>query len=109
MPDVPSDGKAKTMTRVCRTTWGSLGIAALLSIILSGCGTVPPAPVAAVPRTDPPHVDSVLVHSLQRQLRERDKRIEELESQLNVLKLIDKDAEKWKKPSRPPVTLTPLE
>lgn len=49
------------------------------------------------------------MQALQRQLREREKRIEELESQLNVLKLIDQDVESRKKPSRPPVTVTPVE
>lgn len=81
----------------------------LVSIALSACGTVPPAPVATVHRNETPPGESIVVQSLHRQLRERDKRIEELESQLNVLKLIDQDVEKRKKPSRPPVTLTPIE
>jgi hypothetical protein len=92
-----------------RTIWGSLGGAVLLSITLSACGTGPPAPVAAVRKNDPPAGESSVVQSLHRQLRERDKRIEELESQLNVLKLIDQDVEKRKKPSRSAVTLTPIE
>ena len=107
--DVASNGKPKTMNPVFRTIWGSLGGAVLLSITLSACGTVPPAPVAAVHRNDPPVGESSVVLSLQRQLRERDKRIDELESQLNVLKLIDQDVETRKKPSRPPATLTPIE
>ena len=107
--DVASNGKPKTMNPVFRTIWGSLGGAVLLSITLSACGTVPPAPVAAVHRNDPPAGESSVVQSLHRQLRERDKRIDELESQLNVLKLIDQDVETRKRPSRPPVTLTPIE
>ena len=107
--DVASNGKPKTMNRVFRTIWGRLGGAALLSITLSACGTVPPAPVAAVHRNDPSPGESSIVRSLQRQLRERDKRIGELESQLNVLKLIDQDVEKQKKPNRSPVTLMPIE
>ena len=107
--DVASNGKPKTMNRVFRTIGGSLGGAVLLSITLSACGTVPPAPVAAVHRNDAPAGESSVVQSLHRQLRERDKRIEKLESQLNVLKLIDQDVEKRKKPSRSAVTLTPIE
>jgi hypothetical protein len=107
--DAASNGKPKTMNCAFRTVWGRLGGAVLLSITLSACGTVPPAPVATVHRIDPPAGDSSVVQSLQRQLRERDKRIEELESQLNVLKLIDQDVETRKKPSRPPATLTPIE
>jgi TolA-binding protein len=97
------------MNRAFRTIWGSLGGAVLLSIALSACGTVPPAPVAAVHRNDASAGESSVVQSLHRQLRERDKRIEELESQLNVLKLIDQDVETRKKPSRTPATLTPIE
>lgn len=110
--DVASSGKPKTMNSVFGTIWGSLGGAVLLSITLSACGTVPPvppAPVAAVHRNDPPAGESSAVQSLQRQLRERDKRIGELESQLNVLKLIDQDVEKRKKPSRPLGSLRPVE
>jgi len=107
--DVATNGKSKTMNRAFRTILGSLGGAVLLSITLSACGTVPHAPVAAVHRNDAPAGESSIVQSLHRQLRERDKRIDELESQLNVLKLIDQDVETRKKPSRPPATLTPIE
>lgn len=85
----------------------------LATLVLNACGTAPIAPVAH--RADPaPAVasapaDSSLVQSLQKQLREREKRIEELESQLNVLKMIDQDVEKRRKPNRSPATLTPLE
>jgi hypothetical protein len=107
--DAESNGKPKIMKRVLRTILGSLGGAVLLSIALSACGTVPPSPVAAVHRNDASAGESSAVQSLYRQLRERDKRIEELESQLNVLKLIDQDVETRKKPSRPPATLMPIE
>jgi hypothetical protein len=43
-----------------------------------------------------------VVKSLQKQLRERDKRIEDLEFQLDALKLIDQDFDKRKIPSAPP-------
>lgn len=95
------------MNRGDRTVRGILGSALVLSITLSGCGTTPPAP--AKHRSELSPGESSVVQSLQRQLRDRDKRIEELESQLNVLKLIDHDVEKQKKPNRPPATVTPLE
>lgn len=90
-----------------RTVRGSLGSALFLSIALSACGTTPAAAVKH--RSEVPPGESSVVQALQRQLRDREKRIEELESQLNVLKLIDQDVEKQKKPNRPPATLTPLE
>lgn len=107
--DAASNGKSKTMNRAVRSVWGSLGSAVLWSITLSACGTVPPAPVAAVHKSEAPAGESIVVQSLHKQLRERDKRIEELESQLNLLKLIDQDVETRKRPSRPPATLTPIE
>lgn len=95
------------MNRVGRTVLEILGVTLFLSIALSACGTTPVVPVKHRSESSP--TEASLVQSLQRQLRERDKRIEELESQLNVLKLIDQDVEKQKKPNRPPATLTPLE
>ncbi|HKY72916.1 MAG TPA: hypothetical protein VJL88_13435 [Nitrospira sp.] len=77
--------------------------AVICTIALSACKTPPPAPVE---RKKEPTVDlSDKVQSLERQLRERDKRIEELESQLEALKLIDQEHEKQRKPIRPPATL----
>lgn len=79
----------------------------MLSVVLSACGT---APVASVKQKNDPVVDlSGKVQSLQRQLRERDKRIAELESQLEALKLIDQDYERQKKLLQPPVTRTPIQ
>jgi TolA-binding protein len=95
------------MSHLRRTIWGSLGLAVLASVTLSACGTAPASPV--VQKSDPAPAESSMVQSLQKQLRERERRIEELESQLNVLKLIDQDVEKRRKPSRPPATLTPVE
>jgi hypothetical protein len=88
--------------------------AVIFSIALSACHTAP-AP-AIEPKSDV-HVDlSGKVHSLQRQIQERDKmieerdkRIDELESQLDALKLIDEDREKQRKPLRPPSTLDPVQ
>ena len=52
-------------------------------------------------KSDPATVDSSVVQSLQRQVREREKRIAELEAQLDTLKVIDQDMEKRRKSSRP--------
>ena len=56
---------------------------------------------------DPAAVVSTVRRSLQRQVREREQRIAGLESQLETLKAIDRDAVKWSTFSRPPATLTP--
>ncbi len=77
----------------------------LLTVALSACGTTPATSVEH--RSDPAAAESSVVQSLRKQIRERDKRIEELESQLNALKVID--LEKLKKPARPPATMTPIE
>ena len=90
-----------------RNILSSLGIAVIVPIILSACGTAPPTPVER--KSDPVPDVSGIVQSYQRQIRERDKRIEELESQLNALKLIEEDLEKRRKPLRAPATLTPIE
>ena len=76
------------------------------AITLTACVTVPANPVEHKSERAPD--ESGLVQSLHRQIRERDKRIEELESQLNALKVIDQDLEKLRRPSRPPATLTPI-
>ena len=89
-----------------RKAWSNLGIGLLGAIVLSACGTHPATSVGQ--KSDPPAVDSGVVQSLQRQIRERDKRIAELESQLEVMKVIDQDMEKQIKPILPPSTLTPV-
>jgi len=90
-----------------RRAWSNLGIGLFGAIVLSACGTHPATSVAH--KSDRPAVDSGVVQSLQRQIRERDKRIAELESQLDVLKMIDQDMEKRKNSIRPPATLTPVD
>ena len=90
-----------------KRAWSSLGGSLFLAIIVSSCGTLPTT--SADKKSDPTAVDSSVVQSLQRQIREREKRIAELESQLDALKLIDQDMENLRKPSRPPATLTPIE
>jgi septal ring factor EnvC (AmiA/AmiB activator) len=76
-----------------------------LAITLSACGTPPATSVDT--KRDPAAVDSRVIQSLQRQISEREKRIAELEAQLNALKAIDQDMEKQRKSSRTPATLAP--
>jgi hypothetical protein len=113
------------MSVMCKRTWSILGGGLLWAIVLSACGTLP-APSgdkksdsAAVDSSgtlattsmdkncDPAAVVSTVRRSLQRQVREREQRIAELESQLETLKAIDRDAEKRSTFSRSPATLTP--
>jgi TolA-binding protein len=94
------------MTVTWKRTWISVGSGLLWAIALSACGTLPATSMDK--KCDPAAVDSNVVPSLQRQVREREKRIAELESQLDALKVIDQDMEKLRKPSPPPATLTPV-
>ena len=86
---------------------GRLGGGLLCAVALSACGSQPVTSVK--PQSDPTAVNSGVVESLQRQIIERDKRIAELESQLDTLKVIDQDMAKRRRPSLPPATLTPIE
>jgi hypothetical protein len=95
------------MNLLAKKSWISLGSGVLCAIALTACGT---APTPSVERKNDPAADeSGMVQSLRKQIRERDKRIEELQSQLDALKVIDQDFEIRKKPNRLPATLTPLE
>jgi hypothetical protein len=71
--------------------------------------SAPPPCASVTPTNSPPAEDAGVVQSLQRQTKEREKRIAELESQLEVLKVIDQDVEKRRQSSRPPATVTPTE
>ena len=75
-----------------RRAWSSLGGSLFLALTLSACGTLPATSVNK--KSDPAAVDSSVVQSLQRQIREREKRIVDLESQLDALRVIDQDMEK---------------
>ena len=90
---------------MCNKTWIRLGSGLLWIIALSACGTLSATSVDK--KSDPAAADSSVVQSLQRQVRERDKRIAELEAQLDALKVIDQDMEQRRKSSRSPATLTP--
>ena len=87
---VASHGTPNLMNVMHKGAWLSLGIGLLWAIALSGCGILHPSsspPAASVANTSDPAVDSGLVQSLQRQIRERSKRIQELTSQLDALKV----------------------
>lgn len=98
-----------------RKIWSNLAGGVMVAVALSACGTAPATPQATPPatpvvhRSNPAATESSVVQSLQKQLREREKRIDELQSQLNILKMIDQDAEVRRKPARNPATLMPSE
>ncbi len=81
--------------------------AVIVSVAFSACGTSPATTVE--PKREPAVDMSSKVQALQRQIQERDKRIEELESQLDALKVIDQDHEKQRKPLRAPTTIEPIQ
>ena len=87
--------------------WSSLGGGVLVAILFGACGT-PPA-TSMKHTTDPDAASLGVVQSLQKQIKERDKYIAELESRLDALKVIDQDIEKRRNFSRPPATLTPAD
>lgn len=95
------------MSVVRKRAWSSLGFGLLWAVALSACGILPGTSEAN--KSDPGSVDSGVVQLLQRQIRERDKRIVELESQLEALKAIDEDMEQRRKSYRPPATLKPVD
>ena len=82
-----------------------MGGSLCLALILGACGVLPAS--TADKKRDQAVVDSSVVQSLQRQIKEREKRIAELEAQLDALKVIDQDMEQRRKSSRSPATLTP--
>ncbi len=95
------------MSVMRRRAWSSLGSSLFLAIILGSCGILPASTVDK--KREPAAGDSGVVRSLQRQIREQEKRIAELEAQLDTLKVIDQDVEIRRKSSRPPATVTPIE
>lgn len=78
-----------------------------MAIVLTACGTHPATSLRH--KTDPDAASSGVVQSLQRQIKERDKYIAELESRLDALKIIDQDIEKRRTFNRPPATVTPAD
>ncbi|MBI3807852.1 MAG: hypothetical protein HY281_10145 [Nitrospirae bacterium] len=78
-----------------------------MAVALASCGILPVS--STDKKSDRVAVDASVVQSLQRQIRDREKRIAELEAQLDALKVIDQDMEKRRQSVRPPATLTPIE
>jgi hypothetical protein len=64
---------------------------------------------ASIGKKEPPKgaVDGSSVQTLQKQLSERDKKIDELSSQLEALKRIDQEMREKVRPIRPPSTVVP--
>ena len=95
------------MNRCSKKGLSAVGGVVIVSLALNACGIAPLTPVKQ-------KHDSVVdlsgkIHSLQRQLRERDKRITELETQLEGLKLIDQDHERQKQLLAPPGMRMPIQ
>ena len=63
-----------------------------MAVVLGSCGIMPVS--SADKKSDRATVDATIVQSLQRQIKDREKRIAELEAQLDALKVIDQDIEK---------------
>jgi len=92
--------------------WVAFIIGALALTACSACGTVSPPehlpehlPQASdSSRVEPMGAQSAVVQSLQRQVRERDRRIAELTFQLEALKTIDREAEARRQQGRFPGT-----
>ena len=86
--------------------WVAFIIRALALAALSACGTMSPSEhlpqVSDSSRVEPMGAQSAVVQSLQRQVRERDRRIAELTFQLEALKTIDREAEARRQQGRFP-------
>ena len=88
--------------------WVAFIISALALTAFPACGTVslpehlPQASDSG--RVEPVGAQSAVVQSLQRQVRERDRRIAELTFQLEALKTIDREAEARRQQGRFPGT-----
>ncbi|MEP6959136.1 MAG: hypothetical protein ABI980_10450 [Nitrospirota bacterium] len=77
------------------------------ALVLSACSTSSPPSALVKHKPDLAAPNAVLVQSLQRQIKERDKHIAELNSRLDAMKVIDQDLEKRRRLSRPPATVIP--
>lgn len=80
----------------------------LCTFVLGGCESFPTVSVSKnVQKNEPIAIESDVVKSLQRQIKERDRRIEELTSQLDALKVIDQDFASRRKQSYSPAIAVP--
>lgn len=87
--------------------WFAVLIIPMAVTALSACATLPASeqlPQAATNRSEPMAGQSAAVLSLQRQVRERDRRIAELTFQLEALKTIEQEAEFRRRQGRFPAT-----
>ena len=91
--------------------WVAFIVSALALTAFPACGTVSlPSTAEHLPqasdsgRVEPMGAQSAVVQSLQRQVRERDRRIAELTFQLEALKTIDREAEARRQQGRFPGT-----
>lgn len=83
-------------------------IGLLCAFVLDGCESFPAVSASKnVQKIEPNAIESDVVKSLQRQIKERDRRIEELTSQLDTLKAIDQDFASRRKQSYPPAIAVP--
>lgn len=83
--------------------WGLLIVSAF-----SGCAGVPASPTLTATQ-ESIEEQSRVVQVLQKHVRERDRRIAVLQSQLEALKLIDQDHEERKRALKVPATLLPAD
>lgn len=98
------------MNLLYKKPWGLSVLGLFCAFALGGCELIPAVPAArAVHKSEPIAIESDTVKSLQRQIKERDKRIEELTSLLEALKTIDQDVASRRKLTQPPVTSIPIE
>jgi hypothetical protein len=92
--------------------WVAFIISALALTSFPACGTMSPpehlhehlSQASDRSRVEPMGAQSAVVQSLQRQVRERDRRIAELTFQLEALKTIDREAEARRQQGRFPGT-----
>lgn len=98
------------MKMIYQMPWSLSVIGLFCAFILGGCESLSTAYASKnVQRSESAAIESDLVKSLQRQVKERDRRIEELTSQLETLKAIDQDFASRRKPSYPPAITVPIE
>jgi predicted RNase H-like nuclease (RuvC/YqgF family) len=98
------------MKMIYQMPWSLSVIGLFFVFILGGCESLSTVSASKnVQRSESAAIESDLVKSLQRQIKERDRRIEELTSQLESLKAIDQDFASRRKQSYPSGITTPIE
>jgi uncharacterized protein YPO0396 len=98
------------MKMICQMPWSLSVIGLFCAFILGGCESLSTVSASKnVQRSESAAIESDLVKSLQRQVKERDRRIEELSSQLEALKAIDQDLASRRKQSHPSAITIPIE